>query len=219
MFLSVIDYIKENFALNLTNTISTLDMFFSLIVVLICSIIINFVYKKTYLGVNYTKSFPLSILLLSLITCLVIRTINSNLSLSLGMVGSLSIIRFRTAVKDSVDIIFMFWAITLGIMCGAGLYLISILTTILIGLIYFISFTYQSKKSKKVLLVIKTYSVNSDLILNIMKKSKKSELKTESHKNGVAELTFELSDRSQAEEILKYKSSPGIISLNILEID
>ena len=135
MILNILDDIKGEF----NNTIPTKDIFLSLGVALISAIIINYIYKKTYNGVSYNKSFALSTILLSLVTSIVIKTINSNLSLSLGMVGALSIVRFRTSVKDPIDTIFMFWAITTGIMSGAGLYLVTILSTLVIGLFYLIS--------------------------------------------------------------------------------
>ena len=219
MFLNMFDSLKDSIVLDFTKTVPTLDIVLSLLTAILAALIIDVVYKKTYIGVNYTKSFSLSIVLLSMVTSLVIKTINSNLSLSLGMVGALSIVRFRTAVKDPIDTIFMFWAITVGIMSGAGLYLLSVFSTFIIGLVYFICFAYQTKKSKKMLLVIKTYIVNSNTIINIMKKSPKAMLKTESYKNNIAELTYELADRSEADEILKYKGSPGIISMNLLDIE
>ena len=152
-----------------------------------------------------------------MVTSLVIKTVNSNLSLSLGMVGALSIVRFRTAVKDPVDTIFMFWAITVGIMSGAGLYLATLLATLIIGLSYFIFFTYQNKKKNKVLLVIKTYTANANEVFDIMSGSK-AILKTESYKDTIAEITYELEDRTQASEILKYKDSEGLISLNLIDL-
>lgn len=217
MILNILSEFKKGVSLTFSQTIPTEEIFLSLLVAIIAAIIIDIVYKKTYVGVSYVKSFSLSIILLSMVTSLVIKTVNSNLSLSLGMVGALSIVRFRTAVKDPIDTIFMFWAITAGIMSGAGLYLATILATLLIGLSYFIYFTYQSKKKGKVLLVIKTYTVNANEVFEIMASSK-AILKTESYKDTIAEITYELSDRNQASEILKYKDSEGLISLNLIDL-
>ena len=219
MFLNIIDDISKFDYSKLMDTIPTINIIFSLLTALITSIIINFIYRKTYIGVSYTQSFSLSIILLSMVTSLIIRTINSNLSLSLGMVGALSIVRFRTAVKDPIDTIFMFWAISVGIMSGAGLYLAAILSTLIIGIFYFISYTYQGKSKKKYLLVVKTYSINSNLILDTMNKNSNAVLKTESYKNNIAEFTYELANREEASEILKYKDSNGILNINLLEID
>ena len=219
MYLNIVDDIRKfNFS-SLVETIPTINIVLSLLTALISAIIINYIYRKTYIGVSYTKSFSLSIILLSMVTSLIIRTINSNLSLSLGMVGALSIVRFRTAVKDPVDTVFMFWAICVGIMSGAGLYLVALLATLIIGICYFISYTYQSKSKNKLLLVIKTYSINSNIIIETMNKNKNAKLKTESYKNNIAEFTYELSCRSDAEEILKFKDSQGILNMNLIEID
>ncbi len=219
LIMNVIDSINSEVSSVFSQTIPTLDLILSLLIAIVCSLIINFVYKKTYIGVSYTKTFSLSIILLCMVTSLVIRTINSNLSLSLGMVGALSIVRFRAAVKDPVDIVFMFWAIAAGIMSGAGLYFATLLASLIIGISYFICFTYQTKKTDKALLVIKTYSANADEILGIMNKSTGAKLKTESYKNGIVEFTYELANRSQANEILNYKNSPGILSLSLLDLD
>jgi hypothetical protein len=212
--LSLADDIKNQF----TNTIPTEDLLLSLLVACVSAFIINFIYKKSFLGVNYTKSFSLSIILLSLVTSIVIRTINSNLSLSLGMVGALSIVRFRTSVKDPVDTIFMFWAITVGIMSGAGLYIITILSTLIIGLIYFLCFIMQAQKDTKKLLIINVNSSYSDIVIEMINK-KKCNIKTESYRNTTAELTIEAKNRKQVEELIKLKDKPEIVSLNIIDID
>ena len=81
---------------------------------------IYFVYRKTYSGVLYSRSFNVSLIAILLVTCLVIQGVTSNVVLSLGMVGALSIVRFRTAVKDPMDLVFLFWAIGEGILCGAS---------------------------------------------------------------------------------------------------
>ena len=212
--LNIVDDLGKQF----TNTIPTGDLLLSIGVAVICSLLINIVYKKTYMGVSYNKVFSLGIVLLTLVTTIVIRTINSNLSLSLGMVGSLSIVRFRTSVKDPVDTIFMFWAITAGIMSGAGLYLISIIATLLVGLIYFISFLFQSKKDNKKLVVITTNNDKSDNLIKLLK-NKKCILKTESYKEGVAELSFESQNRKQLDELLNMKNDPDIKSINIIDVE
>ena len=174
MYLNIVDDLQKKIILSFDQTIPTKDIILSLMVAIIGALIINFVYKKTYMGVSYTKTFSMSIILLTMVTSIVIRTITSNLALSLGRVGALSIVRFRTAVKDPIDTVFMFWAITVGIMSGVGLYFAGMLAACIIGLIYFINFTYQSKKTKKLLLVIKTYSINANMFLDIMNKKQKA---------------------------------------------
>ena len=219
LILNAFDKIQKILVEEFTQTIPTKDIILSLTVAIIAALIINFIYKKTYTGVSYTKTFALSIILLTLVTSLVIRTINSNLSLSLGMVGALSIVRFRTAVKDPIDTIFMFWAITAGIMSGAGLYIVTLIATIIIGLFYFLCFTVQLKSKNKVLLVVKSTVVQSEKVMEKLKNVKRCILKTESYKNNIAELTYEIANRDLAEEVIKMKSEEGIISINLLEIN
>ena len=197
-----LDLIKKGVVEEFTGTISTGDLFISLIIAFICAIFITYIYKKTYTGVSYTKSFVLSIILLAMVTSLVIRTINSNLALSLGMVGALSIVRFRTAVKDPVDTIFMFWAIAVGIMSGAGLYLITVIACALLGLFYLISYFKVFKPIEKYLLVVNTNKKNSIEVAKIFA-NKNCILKTESIKKDKVELTYEVVGREFANNLLE----------------
>ncbi len=102
---------------------------------LISSVIISIVYKRTYRGVLYNPSFSTTLILLTLITAPVVMAIGSNVALSMGMVGALSIVRFRTAVKDPIDTAYMFWAITMGILIGSGSYVVSIVVVLGISVI------------------------------------------------------------------------------------
>ena len=197
-----LDLIKKGVVEEFTGTISTGDLFLSLIIAFICAIFITYIYKKTYTGVSYTKSFVLSIILLAMVTSLVIRTINSNLALSLGMVGALSIVRFRTAVKDPVDTIFMFWAIAVGIMSGAGLYLITVIACALLGLFYLISYFKVFKPIEKYLLVVNTNKKNSLEVAKIFA-NKNCILKTESIKKDKVELTYEVVGKEFANNLLE----------------
>lgn len=211
--LNIIDDVGEEFS----STIPSNEIFLSIIIALICSLIISFIYKKTFSGVTYNKTFSLSIILLTLVTSIIIKTINSNLSLSLGMVGALSIVRFRTSVKDPLDTIFMFWAISSGIMAGAGLYLVTILSTLVIGLLYFISFTFNSKKENKKLVVINTNKNKSEEIIKLLQ-SKKCLLKTESYNDDLVELSFEAKNRKTIEDVIQDKDKYEIASINVIDV-
>lgn len=98
---------------------------------------IFYIYRKTFKGVLYTRNFNVGLVMTALVTALIIMPISSNIILSLGMVGALSIVRFRTAIKDPIDIVFMFWAIAVGLACGAGFYMVAIVGSPLIGLFVF----------------------------------------------------------------------------------
>ena len=217
--LNILDDIGGNVVKQFSQTISTSDLLLSLTVAILAALIINFTYRKTYVGVSYTKSFSLAIILLTLVTSIVIRTISSNLSLSLGMVGALSIVRFRTAVKDPVDTIFMFWAITAGIMSGAGFYIVSVLAALIISIIYFITYVFQIKKTNKLLLIVVCTVEKSREIVSMLSSNKKCALKTEMYKDDVAELTYEVSNRKEIESVLNMYDNLGINSINVVDID
>lgn len=214
-----LDLIKKGVVEEFTGTISTGDLFFSLLTAFVTAILITYIYKKTYTGVSYTKSFTLSLVLLAMVTSLVIRTINSNLALSLGMVGALSIVRFRTAVKDPVDTVFMFWAIAAGIMSGAGLYLITLIASLFLGIFYVISYSTAFKPNQKYLLVINTNAEEAENLMNELEKKKKYMLKTESIKKEKVELTYEITGKDSAKYALKLKNNVNIESLHLINID
>ena len=190
--MSVVDTIKKSVLSNFTGTISVGDMMLSLLVAFLIGIFIIYVYRKTYTGVVYSKAFSLCILMLSMITAMIIRTISSNISLSLGMVGALSIVRFRTAVKEPVDTAFMFWGITAGIMAGAGLYIISIIASLCIGLLYFLVYLMGFKLSNRYLLVLK-YDISShDEVVRKLKTLKKFKVRSKSIFKDQVELSLEV---------------------------
>ncbi len=217
--MNFLDLIKKGVVEQFTGTVSTLDLILSLISAIICSIVILYVYKRNYTGVSYTKSFALSLILLTMVTTLVIRTITSNLALSLGMVGALSIVRFRTAVKDPIDTIFMFWAITVGIMSGAGLYIVTILATVLLGLLYSISYTFVFKPLDKYLLVIKVSKKELKKIIDTMSTKEKCILKTQSVKNEEVELVYEISNKNIVDEVISLTDNKEVKCINLVNVD
>lgn len=126
-------YLMEN-----NVSIPITQIIIGMMMTVLLSLFVYWVYKKTYSGVMYSKSFNMTIILVSLITSMVMMIIGSNLALSLGMVGALSIIRFRTAVKDSKDIGFLFWAIGIGLACGTGIYVVGIICSAVIAIVLFL---------------------------------------------------------------------------------
>ena len=118
------DIFQSSF-LEYTGAISMLDMALALALSFALGLFIFFIYKKSYAGVMYSASFGVTLIALCMITALLILAVTSNVVLSLGMVGALSIVRFRTAIKDSRDTIYIFWAIVVGICCGSGDYLVA----------------------------------------------------------------------------------------------
>ena len=102
------------------NNFTPVNVLLGLLLALVCGVVISIVYKATYRGVLYSPSFSLTLILVCLVTTPVVMAIGSNVYLSMGMVGALSIVRFRTAVKDPLDTAYMFWSITMGILIGAN---------------------------------------------------------------------------------------------------
>lgn len=128
------DIFKSSFLENITS-VSILDMALALVLAFGLGLFIFFVYKKTYQGVMYSSSFGTTLIALTMITTVVILAVTSNVVLSLGMVGALSIVRFRTAIKEPLDIAFLFWSIAVGIVLAAGMIPLAVIGSVVIGLI------------------------------------------------------------------------------------
>ena len=122
------------FMFNITAT----DVIGNVLVAMLCGIFIALLYKYTYKGLNYSASFTISLIMLTMITAIVIMVIGNNLARAFGMVGAMSIIRFRTAVKDAADIMFIFFALSIGLAAGVKLYSVAVLGTFFVGFVYLI---------------------------------------------------------------------------------
>lgn len=147
------DIFKSNF-LEKTTSFSLTDSLIGLVVAFFIGLFIYAVYKKTFNGVIYSHSFNISLLIMTMATSLVIMGISSNVLLSLGMVGALSIVRFRTPIKDPMDLVYIFWAIVSGILCGAGFIPLVIIGAVLIGLVLLV-FVNKITVENPYLLVVK----------------------------------------------------------------
>jgi len=141
--LSFNDILKSSF-LEKASSFSIVDVAIALGLALAIGLFIFLVYKKTFKGVMYSESFGISLIAMSLVTTLIILAITSNVVLSLGMVGALSIVRFRTAVKEPMDIAFLFWSISVGIVVGAGLIPLAVFGSAFIGIMIMV---FANKKS------------------------------------------------------------------------
>lgn len=137
------DIFKSSFLENVT-AVSILDMTIALILAFGIGLFIFLVYKKTYQGVMYSSSFGVTLVALTMITTVVILAVTSNVVLSLGMVGALSIVRFRTAIKEPLDIAFLFWSIAVGIVLAAGFIPLAVIGSVIIGVILLV---FVNKKS------------------------------------------------------------------------
>ena len=128
------DILKSSYLENMAS-VNLVDMCISLALSFVVGMFIFFVYKRTFRGVMYSSSFGVTLVALTMITTLAILAVTSNVVLSLGMVGALSIVRFRTAIKEPLDIAFLFWSITSGIVLAAGLIPLAIVGSVLVGIL------------------------------------------------------------------------------------
>lgn len=186
------DIFKSDFLENVAS-IALSDILLAMIASLIMGLYIFYVYKITYRGVLYSSSFGLTLIGLCLITTMLIMTIVSNVVLSLGMVGALSIVRFRTAIKEALDIVFLFWSIATGIVLAAGLIPLALIGGAIIGLVLLL-FNHHKQTDAPYLLVLHLNSEYDDnIIKNIIKSQcKKVRLKTKSFQKGQTEIIYEL---------------------------
>ncbi|MCR5066604.1 MAG: DUF4956 domain-containing protein [Erysipelotrichaceae bacterium] len=214
----IIETIWNEIVGQFTGPVSVEMIVISLLVAFLCSLFVVFIYKKTFTGIVYNRTTALTLVLLAMVTAMIIRTINSNLSLSLGMVGALSIVRFRTAIKEPVDTAFMFWAITAGIMSGAGLYFIAIIGCILLGLFYYLTYASASKASAKYLMVVIYNQAVEENVRAMLDKIKTKKLKSKStNSNSTAELTYEVVYDKTTEVLMKeLQGISGVVSVNLV---
>ena len=183
---------SEWFADQLSN-FTPLNVVIALIVALAAGIVIALVYKKTYRGVLYSPSFTLTLILLCLVTTPVVMAIGSNVALSMGMVGALSIVRFRTAVKDPLDTAYMFWAITMGILVGSNAYVIAVVALLGIAVIL-LGISYLRLRSPNGYLLVLHYDEEAQTdIENTLKRSVRFyRLRSKTVTRSGAEMTVEV---------------------------
>ena len=186
------DIFKSSFLENIAS-ISMLDMAIALVLAFLLGLFIFFVYKKSYSGVMYSASFGVTLVALSLITTLLIMTVVSNIVLSLGMVGALSIVRFRTAVKDPMDTAYMFWALTMGILLGAELYVIAVVVALGIAVILF-GLTFVKFRNPNAYLLVLHYDDDAEHdILSLLRRTvKQHRLRSKTVTRAGAEMTIEV---------------------------
>lgn len=186
------DIFKSSFLENVS-TISLLDMALALVLSFLVGLFIFFVYKKCYAGVMYSASFGVTLIGLCMITSLLILAVTSNIVLSLGMVGALSIVRFRTAIKDPSDIAFLFWSIAAGIVLAAGFIPLAVIGSLFIGLILMLFSQYKGFEKPYILVLhCADASVEASAQEFLSDKVGRIVLKSKSVSPGCIELNYEV---------------------------
>lgn len=186
------DIFKSGFLENI-NSISVLDMLLTILLSFCIGLFIFFIYKRTYRGVMYSAGFGTTLIALTMITSIVILAVTSNVVLSLGMVGALSIVRFRTAIKDPLDITFLFWSIAAGIILAAGMIPLAVIGSICIGIILLI-FVNKSSNTHPYIVVLNCSDHDAEVkALELLSKNvTKSTIKSKSAVKGAIELNIEV---------------------------
>lgn len=186
------DIFKSSFLENV-NAVSVLDMVLALVLAFGVGLFIFFVYKKTYAGVMYSSGFGVTLVALTMITTLVILAVTSNIVLSLGMVGALSIVRFRTAIKEPLDIAFLFWAIAAGIVLAAGLIPLAVFGSVFIGIILLI-FANRKSMTQPFIVVIDCDGHDSETraLALLREYTVKCAVKSKTARKGAVELNCEI---------------------------
>ena len=186
------------------------EVFSIIFIALMISFFIFWIYTRTYKGVMYSSSFGVTLILMCLITSLIIYSVAINFLLSLGMVGALSIVRFRTVIKEPLDLAYLFWAISIGILTGAAFFTIAVVGSITIGIVLFV-FSRQSPKGLPYIAIVSCENELMELKATelIESQTKKSVIKAKTVTKNNVELTFEVR--------LKIESTKFINALLALE--
>lgn len=207
------DIFKSSFLENITS-VSILDMVLALTLAFGLGLFIFFVYKKTYQGVMYSSSFGTTLIALTMITTVVILAVTSNVVLSLGMVGALSIVRFRTAIKEPLEIAFLFWSITVGIVLAAGMIPLAVVGSVVIGVILMV---FVNKKSHCnpyiVVLSCVDSAVEKKAVQFLAANVQKCIIKSKTAQKGLIEVNFEIRMKDETTDFINELSElPGVNS-------
>ncbi len=185
------DIFKSSFLENVT-AISIVDMVLALVISFCIGLFIFLIYKKTYAGVMYSSTFGVTLVSLTMISTFVILAVTSNVVLSLGMVGALSIVRFRTAIKEPLDIAFLFWAIAAGIVLAAGMIPLAVFGSVLIGIVILV---FANRKAGVnpyiVVLTCENHAAEEKAVALLREKTVKCNVKSKTAQKGMVELNLE----------------------------
>ena len=187
------DIFKSSFLENVTS-LSILDMVIALALAFCIGLFIFLVYKKTFSGVMYSTGFGVTLIALTMITTLVILAVTSNVVLSLGMVGALSIVRFRTAIKEPLDIAYLFWSIAAGIVLAAGMIPLAVFGSVIIGVVLLVFVNVRGIATTPYIVVIQCESREAEkrAVACLGEHVGKSKLKSKSVQDGFVELNMEI---------------------------
>lgn len=218
--MSIFDALKKSVLEGFDTSLSASDIILGLAVALLASLFILFIYRSTMRQVSFNRSYCISLLLVCSISAMMVLTITSNLALSLGMVGALSIVRFRTAVKDATDTAFLFWSVAAGITAGAGFYLLTLIGCLFVGVVCVISVIVCDQVDKPFLLVVRANGDDSAYHVEKTLESAKVKYKLSSLvENGTyCEIIYELGISPKNRSVVaKLRSIEGVNSVSLVD--
>ncbi len=175
-----------------TINFNPLRVVISLALALVIGLYIFFIYKKSFSGVMYSRNFNVSLILITLVTTLVLMLISTNITLTLGMVGALSIVRFRTAIKDPIDTAFMFWAVGEGLALGVGFFDAAIIGGVVIGIFVLLLSAFKVRSAMPYLLVLHYSEAANGPIKQMIKQLPGARIRSKTAQRDGIELTLEL---------------------------
>ncbi|MBR5509559.1 MAG: DUF4956 domain-containing protein [Lachnospiraceae bacterium] len=215
------DVFKKSFLEGFTSMdITTGKIAATLFVTALLALYIFMIYRLVTRKVFYSKNFNISLAAMSLITAAIILAMQSNLVISLGMVGALSIIRFRTAIKDPMDLVFLFWSISIGIICGAGLYEVALVTSVAVTVCILFLDLIPVAKVPMMLVVNSSEMGSEEAVLEIVKKYAKSyKVKSRNLSKGRLDMVVELRVKDESGLVKEVAAMEGMISASLIAHD
>lgn len=215
--LTFTDLFKQSFLNNAVQDLTLGRILLSLGLAFAIGLFIYFVYKRTFRGVLYSHTFNISLIAITMTTALVIMAVTSNVVLSLGMVGALSIVRFRTAVKDPMDLVFLFWAIGIGIVTGAGLSMLAVIGSAVIGLVLFLLSRAPSGESPYLLVVqAVTEEADADVRAVLTNAQQRYTVKSKTISPAGVEATYALRLKDGGSDLVKAVARVGDVQNAVL---
>ena len=199
--------------------LSTAKIMTTLIITFLIAVYIFFVYKKVTKAAFYFKSFNISMAIISVVTAGIILAMQSSIVISLGMVGALSIVRFRTAIKDPMDLLFLFWSIGTGIICGAGLYKIAIILAVLVTIGILILDIFPVRISPYLLIINADTKEIEDSILNLVKAKGACKMKSKNITAKGMDMILEVKTKYDKELVDQLSELKGVTSVSLLAHD
>lgn len=210
------DIFKSNFLENI-NSVNILDMIVALVLAFGLGLFIFYIYKKTFSGVMYSSSFGVTLIALTMITTVVILAVTSNVVLSLGMVGALSIVRFRTAIKEPLDIAFLFWSIAIGIVLAAGLIPLAVIGSVVIGVILLVFVNKKSHVNPYIVVISCENHDSERMAMDFLNKQvQRCVVKSKTAQRGAIELNMEIRMKDENTDFINILSEMNGVKSAVL---